>query len=368
MKKSRLLLCAAVAMSFLLGGCAGYTEIENMDILTSHFVYQRGDQVQVGGGVANVRSFSDSIASDPVNMLSAEGENLHDAVSALQRSADHKLFYGGMRAIVIGDSYAEGGIGEFARYIRGTPEQRMSVDVFTSESEPQEIVKYKAVNDFSGGFSAESIMRTLESEALAPRCTLGDVLAALAEQQVGFAVPNIAIEDEIMRINGYSIFSGEKKIGFLNAEQISPLGFFLSPHAKGRYYADAGGRTVTVEAEMTQKTIHVEESAEGQLSVAASFTFDMEVSDLGSAGLSQQETETVKAAVAQQIAQSAETLLALSKSYGCDFLGFYKVYQTKHRAKFYTIDWPDKIRNMQYAVDVQASAFENNLTNEELWR
>lgn len=368
MKKSRLLLCAAVAMSFLLGGCAGYTEIENMDILTSHFVYQRGDQVQVGGGVANVRSFSDSIASDPINMLSAEGENLHDAVSALQRSADHKLFYGGMRAIVIGDSYAEGGIGEFARYIRGTPEQRMSVDVFTSESEPQEIVKYKAVNDFSGGFSAESIMRTLESEALAPRCTLGDVLAALAEQQVGFAVPNIAIEDEIMRINGYSIFSGEKKIGFLNAEQISPLGFFLSPHAKGRYYADAGGRTVTVEAEMTQKTIHVEESAEGQLSVAASFTFDMEVSDLGSAGLSQQETETVKAAVTQQIAQSAETLLALSKSYDCDFLGFYKVYQTKHRAKFYTIDWPDKIRNMQYAVDVQAGAFENNLTNEELWR
>ena len=171
-----------------------------------------------------------------------------------------------------------------------------------------------------------------------------------------------------MRINGYSIFSGEKKIGFLNAEQISPLGFFLSPHAKGRYYADAGGRTVTVEAEMTQKTIHVEESPEGQLSVAASFTFDMEVSDLGSAGLSQQETETVKAAVTQQIAQSAETLLALSKSYGCDFLGFYKVYQTKHRAKFYTIDWPDKIRNMQYAVNVQAGAFENNLTNEELWR
>ena len=112
----------------------------------------------------------------------------------------------------------------------------------------------------------------------------------------------------------------------------------------------------------------MEESAEGQLSVAASFTFDMEVSDLGSAGLSQQETETVKAAMTQQIAQSAETLLALSKSYGCDFLGFYKVYQTKHRAKFYTIDWPDKIRNMQYAVDVQASAFENNLTNEELWR
>ncbi len=368
MKKGRLPLCAAVALVLLLNGCAGYTEIENMDILTSHFVYQRGDQVQIGGGVANVRSLSDSMASDPVNMLSAEGGNLHDAVSALQRSADHKLFYGGMRAIVIGSSYAVNGIGEFARYIRSTPEQRMSVDVFTSENEPQEIVKYKAVNDFSGGFSAESIMRTLESENLAPRCTLGDVLAALAEEQVGFAVPNIAIEDEIMRINGYSIFSGETKIAFLGAEQISPLGFFVSPHGKGRYYADAGGRTVTVEAQMTQKTVHVEESVDGQLSVAASFTFDMAVSDIGSAGLSQQETEAVKVGVAQQIAQSAESLLALSKNYGCDFLGLYKIYQTKHRARFYTIDWPDKIRNMQYAVDVQAGTFENNLTNEELWR
>lgn len=57
MKKSSALMIGAVCLLLLLNGCAGYTEIENMDILTSHFVYRQGEQVQVGGGVANVRSF-----------------------------------------------------------------------------------------------------------------------------------------------------------------------------------------------------------------------------------------------------------------------------------------------------------------------
>lgn len=368
MKKSSALMIGAVCLLLLLNGCAGYTEIENMDILTSHFVYRQGEQVQVGGGVANVRSFSDAMASEPVNFLSAEGENLHDAVSALQRSADHKLFYGGMRAIVIGNSYAEEGIGEFTRYIRGTPEQRMSVDVFTSENMPEEIVKYKAVNDFSGGFSAESIVRTLETEGLAVRCTLGDALAALAERQVGFAVPNIAITDGIMKIDGYSVFDGEQKVAFLDAEHIAPLGFFLSPHAKGRYYADAGGRIVTIEAQMTDRELRVEENTEGQLSVAAHFTFDLSVADIGSASVSVQETEAVIKQVTDQIEGSASELLELAKGYGCDFLGLYKLYQTKHRAAFYNTDWHAKIKDIQYSVSVQAGTFENDLTNEELWR
>ncbi len=50
---------------------------------------------------------------------------------------------------------------------------------------------------------------------------------------MGFAVPNIAITDGIMKIDGYSVFDGERKAAFLDAEHIAPLGFFLSPHAKG---------------------------------------------------------------------------------------------------------------------------------------
>lgn len=368
MKKGSAVLVSAALSALLLCGCNGYTEIENMDILTSHYIYQDGDRVQIGGGVANVRSFSDAMASDPINLIRAEGANLNEAVAQLQRSADHKLFYGGMRAVVIGGTYAESGIGEFVRYIRSTPEQRMNVDVFTSDSEPEEIVKYKAINDFSGGFAAESIMRTLNLENLAPRCTLGDILAALAEQKVGFAVPNIVVDDDIMRIDGYSIFQVDKKIAFLTADEATPLGFFHDSRSKARCYADAGGRTVTIEAEMVKKDIHVEEGTDGNLSVTASMKFDLSVADLGSAGLAPQEIEAIKASVCGQLKENTEALLQTAKDTGCDFLGFYKQYQTKKRAGFYQTDWSEKMKNMQYRVDIQAGAFENNLTNEELWR
>lgn len=365
MKKSSV-AGAVLCTAFLLNGCGGYTEIENMDILTSHFVSLSDDKVCIGGGVANIRDFSDS--SGPVSFISASGDSLPDAVSALERSADHKLFYGGMRAVVIGDLYAREGVGEFMRYLRSEQNQRMSVDVFTSESEPKEIVKYKAVNDFSGGFAAESLIHSLEERGLAVRTTLGDVMTAAAEGSVGFAVPNILIEDEIMRINGYSIFDGERKVGFLGEQYSLPLCCFLGVRASESCLVDIKQRSGVIEADMLSRRIYVEEDLDGRLCVSADFTFNLTAADIESGGLAPKEEETVKKQVKAQLCGTIESVLELSKDYGCDFLGLYKIYQKKHRAKFYNTDWRTAVSDMRYSVCVNIGKFENKLTNEEIWR
>ena len=103
-------ICLLLPFLFMFCGCWPYTEVENMDILTSVYVGGKEGHIRLGGGVANVRSFSDAMADAPVSRISAKGENLETAILNLQQTADHPLFFGAMRAVVVEENYAKSDI------------------------------------------------------------------------------------------------------------------------------------------------------------------------------------------------------------------------------------------------------------------
>ncbi len=355
MRKSKIccVVMAALITLPLLSACSGYTEIENMDILTSHFVSKDEKGVSIGGGVAKVRSLSGSMSDTPVRYIAASGSTLSEAKQNLMLSADHRLFYGGMRVIIIGNEYASDGIGEFVDYILSTPDHRTSVSIVTSSSQPREIVEYKAINDFTGGFAAESIIRTLQTQNLMASYALSDVCEARSQGQVGFILPDIQINDEVMSISGYSIFDYDKKISTLGSEYTAPLNYMLSRRASGQYtlYTEDGGYFAAT-AEMIKKIIDVYEDENGRLNVRAAFEFDITVSPASGKRMTSEDEEFIKGKLTQTIKSEVESLLALSKSARCDFAELYKSYQTKQRQRFYEVDWRQKIADMHIDVNV----------------
>lgn len=351
-KYKLFIVCAAAVLLLPLCSCTGYTELENMDILTSHFVCKSDDDILLGGGVANVRSLSDSMADNPVNYIGARAPTLPGAIQSLRMSADHTLFYGGMRAVVIGESYAREGCGEFFDYISTLPDCRSSVNVFTSSSDPRLIVGFKAVNDFSGGFAAESIVHTLGGEEMMTGCTLSDIWEARAYRQVGFAVPDIEINDDVMSVSGYSIFNHDRKIGSLGAAKGTSLNYITGKSAKGSYNIAVSRESMyAVKTDMKKRYIDVYESG-GTLHADISLLFDITVTPPKSGTAAEGSTEYIKSRTEEIISDEVNEIFDAAKQYGCDFLKLHKSYQRKNRSKFDTLDWQSMISDMDFSVQV----------------
>ena len=330
-----------------------------MDILTSHFIYKNGDKIQLGGGIANVRSLSDSMADKPVSYISAQADSLYEASKKLQLSADHKLFYGGIRALVIGNEYASDGIGEFLNYLQTLPDHRANVSVFTSSEDARDIVEYKAVNDFSGGFAAESIISNLQSQNSMINCSLSKILEAKTER-VGFVLPDIEISDDVMSVNGYSVFDGEKNLLHIDEFSGAALNYILSKKARSGYMIEVSNvGEFEVYAEMVKKNIDVFEDADGELCVDMSFVFDITMSAAGDKRLTHEQTQQIKKQVCGLIDNQINEVLNTAKEQGCDFLELYKAYQTKKRANFSNLDWNKMISAMNISTNVSVDKVKN---------
>jgi len=284
---------------------------------------------------------------------------LYEASKKLVLSADHKLFYGGIRALVIGNEYADSGVGEFLDYLNTLPDHRANVSVFTSSENARDIVEYKAVNDFSGGFAAESIVSTLQSQNAMINCSLSKILEAKL-QGVGFALPDIEIADGVMGVNGYSVFDGEKKIFHIDALSGAGLNYILSKKAREGYMAvvpDVG--EFEVYCEMVKKDIDVFEGADGRLCTDISFVFDIVMSVPGDEYLTHEQTQQIKRNVSDIINKQINDILNIAKEQGCDFLELYKAYQTKKRARFYKLDWKKMISEMNISTNVSIDKVKN---------
>lgn len=351
-KGKRVLTLCMMLPLLLLSGCSEYIEIENRDILTSMFVSKQEDRIMIGGGIANVRNFSSNM-EEPVSLIFAEGSSLNEARVRLMESADHKLFYGAARALVFENNYAENGISEFLFHFKNDSRSRLGIDMFTTSTDPREIVRYKAVNDFSGGFAAESIAKTLIKDGYMPRCSVSDALEALTEQKVGFILPNIEIQDEIMRITGYSIFDGDKKVGFIPTGEEAAVNYLLSDTARYSYYTEAEGSTFLCHVTMTDKQIDVEKSSDGQLKIGISLAFEGDIDELSSvkavgADMRKSLSQTLSQTILDEVYQTTERAREMS----CDFLGFYRTYQSKYRYDFDQEDWKSMIHQADITADV----------------
>lgn len=326
----------------LLCGCYPYTEVENMDILTSVYVDKQDGDVLLGGGVANVRSFADTMAENPVSRIRAEGETLENAILNLRQSADHELFFGALRAVVVGESLAKDGAESFLRYLDAQPRLRRSTAVFVTDGDLDEIVEYKAINDFSAGFAADSIITTLYEEGEMRYTSIGDVLYALSYGNAGYSVPHITVQDDVMRVDGYALFTGGKMVGYTKNPSLL---FFNVDGAAQRHLLGS----IPLVTRLTKRSV-TPTVENGKLHITAQFAFAAEADSGTPVGAAR--CRDLEGKLQAQI----EEALAYSRETGCDYLELYKSRMAQSRADFDMDAWHALLPAMTYEVQVTVCA------------
>lgn len=327
----------------LLCGCYPYTEIENTDILTSLYADIENETLLLGGGVANVRSFSDAMANEPVSLIRAEGDSLDTAVTHLKQSADHELFFGALRAVIFGESLAKTDIRTLIRYLDAQPRLRRSTAVFVTDSSLKDVVSHKAVNDFSGGFAAESIVSTLYALGEMRYTSIGDILYALSYGDAGYCIPHITVKDGMLQADGYSLFVGGKRVGFTASPAVA---FFTVPHAAQQHIVN-GTPLVT---KLTRKSV-CPKIQNGKLHISAKLVFSLKQGK-GTQTLQPARRKEIAAQLSKKLKKEITDALIQSRDTGCDFLELYKYRMAQNRAEFDMKNWNTMLKSMTFDVEV----------------
>lgn len=328
----------------LLCGCYPYTEIENTDILTSLYANTEEGAMRLSGGIANVRSFSDSMAENPVSLLSADGNNLESAVTHFKQSADHELFFGALRAMILGEELAKADIQTFLHFLDAQPRLRRSTAIFVTDSSFDDLIAHKAVNDFSGGFAAESILTTLDELGEMRYTSIGDVLQSFTYTDAGYTIPHITIENDAMRIDGYCLFTGKKAVGFTDSPAVA---FFTMSNASQQHIYN--GTPLT--ASLTGKTITTEVQ-DNHLHITAKLSFDLRQGKGTDTLMPERRAQAAKQ-IRARLEKEVYAALVLSRDTGCDFLELYKWRLTQGRADFDMQAWNELIKDMTFDVYVE---------------
>lgn len=327
----------------ILCGCYPYTEIENTDILTSLYADIEDKNLLLGGGVANVRSFADSMADEPVSLIRATGGNLDAAVLHLKQSADHELFFGALRAVIFGESLAKTDIRTLIRYLDAQPRLRRSTAVFVTDSDLKAVVSHKAVNDFSGGFAAESIISTLYELGEMRYTSIGDILYALSYGDAGYCIPHITVKDGMLTADGYSLFVGGKSVGFTSGPAVA---FFTVPHAAQQHIVN-GTPLVT---KLMRKTVYPK-IENGKLHISAKLTFSLKQGK-GTQTLQPARRKEIAAQLSAKLKGEITDALKQSRDTGCDFLELYKYRLAQSRTDFDMQNWNNMLKAMTFDVEV----------------
>jgi len=266
------------------------------------------------------------MADDPVSLIISSGGSVSDAREALEKNSDHDIYSGALRAVIVSDRVEN--IASVAEMINSEEDFRPSTALFCSSDTIESLASSKQINDFSAGFAADSIIRSLESEGLGVFRSVSDLNYSLLYDGAGIALPHISVKNEIIGIDGYSIFQDAHYRGFINDTAFTCFLHDSSPALKTPY-----GYAV-----LKDKNIDVYIS-EGRLRAIMHFKFETD--------------SAYPSAVEQELITRLKSAVEYEKQTGCDFLELYKQQLTHSRKEFKNLNWKRLIENMEYTLTAE---------------
>ncbi len=280
---------------FLLTGCWDAKDVDDQNIvLTVGIDYKDG----MYNFLTNIANFAKSSNEGPIKiaLIRGSGDNFLTARDTLNRVSDNQIFLGSTRAVLFSEEMAKKGIEEYVSRMRGDFEYRKTLKLITASNDLDEVFQIKPKNSIDIGYEIEQIINNMEDNGTTFETNAGKIIQHIASNQCGYLLHSIGIEDDSIKVNGYSIFKESKKIGFIKAEDREGVVYLLnrkeprfgytlhyndidiSVHTvkrKGKeithVYEENGGVTISVELDMegeiryTSKPLSINESIKKEL-------------------------------------------------------------------------------------------------------
>jgi spore germination protein KC len=303
-----------------------------------------GDSKQEEGG--NSRS-----------ILLGEGYTIDHARQRLDKESDNPLYLDATRVLVMGENFARRGIEGYLNRIRGTAGYRKNVALYVTDIEDiKEATVLEPDNNIYLGMSMERSKQQNIDMGSGFTTNVQDALQAVAAGNPSFLVPMITkVSDMNPQLSGYAIFDDCKMIGRIPTEDSRALSFLMNKKAAENYATVLDGETSYFI--VRGKKLDVIPGFDGEkvyfdVILGADCTFFYPETFRR---FSPQELSVMVEDVRSQAGRDLEDTIYLAQNeYGCDYLGFYRIFKAKFGSLYDSLDWKQAFREAEIRVNVTA--------------
>ncbi|QGU94321.1 hypothetical protein GOM49_03635 [Clostridium bovifaecis] len=231
-------LWVMLMISSLLTGCWDYKDVNRRNIRLSVGVDKVDDKIEFIGENTNLlgeqEKGGEKIQIPTPSYYIASGNSLEEIKEKLDASTPLEDFSGAMRVVVFGKGYAEDGIESYINRINYLTYLRKSLLIVVSKEAPRELFQRQVVNDIAIGYAIENTIRQLSENGRCVYITAQEVQANIQNKDIGYILPYVGIEDDIIKHIGFVIMKDGKMVGIVSNEESNGFLYLLLKKAVDR--------------------------------------------------------------------------------------------------------------------------------------
>jgi spore germination protein KC len=293
-------------------------------------------------------------------IIKSFGKELADARADSERQSNKIVYLGADQCVIFTPGIAGFGISEYVYRLRQTPEYRKTVKVVQINEKPEDILNADTENDQLVGIAIEDLLENLADEGHSTRFRLADLLEKLASPNPNYIIPVIGLKDNLLSLEGYSVFKKDKSIGTLAEDELEGILLWLGEKPKESYTMSLLNNRFTVMMESMKKKVDVRY----QNGIAA---FDVKAECKAmvlymaqNAPLTDDVMKQLNAAFASILEQYMIDAVRKSQStFRTDYLDFYTYFRIRYPDVAKKVNWEDEypraIINVDVDVDLKVS-------------
>ncbi|GIM45009.1 germination protein [Collibacillus ludicampi] len=341
-----LLLCFMV---LLLSGCWDRKEINDLALVVGVSIDKKKDGFMLSlqyiipktltgqaGGMGGGGGGSGGEATTKVE--SGEGLTIADAMARLQEKIPRKIFWGHMKALVIGEDIAKEGITDNIDFFLRHPEPRMRTFVYVSKGKASKLLE---VPGYLERFSSETI-RELNKLRFNLEVTLKDLTQMIKSDAKAAALPWIEVvewssshpERSRIRLNGAAILKNGKMVGYVDDYTTRGLLWIRNEVAMATITVQPSGEKGKVSLNMIgfhTKLVPQIEKGKWLMRIEAVTSDDVVENTTSLSMMNPNHTQRIAKAAGVQIEKRMKLALKkIQKGMNADIFGFSEAFQRKY--------------------------------------
>lgn len=360
----------SVVMLFLLVGCWDVREVKDYSFVSLIGIEKVDDNIKFHLQLRSTRSRSSdsqSGASNKSEILVSEGTSFTEARTSYLRGAEKGVYLGSVRAIVFSNNFSKGGIEEYFNRLRGSREFNKSpIYIFTTNTNLEKLLSESQAKETNIGDKLKELTRGLVKQGMLDDSILTKEMENALVKHTGYVLNNIDKINEKIKVNGYSIFKDNKKVGFIPESGIRGINYFILRKPYNEYTIDFEGVSVAFSALVKHKEI--ESYYDGRnINFMIRVSLRCEIINFSKMiNLSYEKKKELQNIISELVKQEMlDTIKASQEKYGCDYLQLYRAFREKYNSDFRNMNWNEKYMQANYNVIVKTEVKTANLINLE---
>ena len=362
-------LLVILIFPLFLTGCWDYRDINKRSIDLSVGIDEVNNSIEFTGEIAKLVSTSSTKGQAQITdvyKFESIGKTLEDTRADYNSETTFPTFLGAVRVLVFGKNYAEKiGIESYINRVNFSNEFRNSVLVSISEIPTNELFSGKVENDISIGYAIENTVRSTSEGGGTLYKTAQEILANIQSKQIGYLLPYVTKEKNVVKYLGFAVMKNSKLIGIIKIADTTGYLFILSEKpAMTTVILHPSNESNLINTRTTVKKRNIKTTYEDEkINVYIGLKLNTQIFyEYSIEPISKEDIKKIEFTISDTIKKSIISALNRSKEeFQCDIFNFARTFKAQNHDEFKKLDWKKAYTSAVFHVNVETTVINTSV-------